>query len=69
MVANGKCIVKASKTSIYQEKLANDMSNNIMKMVLMVNFQTIQIVAEKSYLTEKQLKEIITGNEEKYNLK
>ena len=35
----------------------------------MVNFQTIQIVAEKSYLTDKQLKEIITGNEEKYNLK
>ena len=46
MVATVKVLLKLQKTLIYQEKLANDGSNNIMKMVLRAYFQIIQIVAE-----------------------
>ena len=39
MVATVKVLLKLQKTLIYQEKLANDGSNNIMKKVLIVYFQ------------------------------
>ena len=44
MVANVKVLLKPQKTLIFQEKQANDGSNNIMKMESTVYFQIIPIV-------------------------
>ena len=72
MVANGESIAKASKNINISRKTGERWVKQYNENGVEGLFSNYSNCGRKSYLTDqqlKELKEIITGNEEKYNLK
>uniref|UniRef100_UPI0009ED40B6 helix-turn-helix domain-containing protein n=2 Tax=Methanobrevibacter oralis TaxID=66851 RepID=UPI0009ED40B6 len=72
MVANGESIAKASKNINISRKTGERWVKQYNENGIAGLFSNYSNCGRKSYLTDQQLnelKEIITGNEEKYNLK